>query len=308
LEDPYKALGVAKDATAAQIRSAYRKLAKQHHPDLNPGDAEAEQRFKTVSAANDLLSDPDRRGRFDRGEIDASGQPQAPRSSYREHAEGPAGGRYGPGATYAGGWDEDAFADLFGSAFNGGARGGRDTPRRGGDERYTLRTDFLSAVNGATQRLTLPGGRALDAIIPAGTMDGQVLRLRGQGEAGANGGPSGDALIEIHVAPHAFFERDGRDIRMALPVTLAEAVLGGAVATPTPGGFVQLRIPPHSENGFELRLRGRGVPAHGGHPAGDLYARLKVMVGPPDPELDAFLKAWRPAQPFAPRQAMEALS
>ena len=163
-------------------------------------------------------------------------------------------------------------------------------------------------MNGATQRLNLPGDRALDATIPAGTTDGQVLRLRGQGEAGANGGPNGDALIEIHVASHAFFERDGRDIRMSLPVTLAEAVLGGPVAAPTPGGSVQLRIPPHSDSGSELRLRGRGVPAHGGHPAGDLYARLRVMVGPADPALEAFLKTWRPAQPFAPRQAMESSS
>lgn len=304
MEDPYKTLGVAKDATPAQIRSAYRKLAKQHHPDLNPGNAKAEARFKTVSAANDLLSDPDRRGRFDRGEIDASGQPQAPKSSYREHAEGDAGRRYGRGDQFAGAWNEDDFADIFGSAFGSGARGGRDRPARGRDEHFTLETDFLSAVNGATKRLNLPDGRALDATIPTGTSDGQVLRLRGQGAAGRNGGPDGDALIELHVTPHPFFERDGQNIRMRLPVTLAEAVLGGPVTAPTPGGPVQLRIPPHSDSGSELRLRGRGVPKHGAHAAGDLYARLLVMVGPPNTALEDFLKSWKPEQPFEPRLAM----
>lgn len=305
MEDPYKALGVEKDATPAQIRSAYRKLAKQHHPDLNPGNAKSEARFKTVSAANDLLSDPDRRGRFDRGEIDASGQPQATRSSYREHAESNAGRRYGRGDQNAGGWNEDDFADIFGSAFGSGARAGRDTPARGRDEHFTLETDFLNAVNGATKRLNLPDGRALDATIPAGTSDGQVLRLRGRGAVGRNGGPNGDALIELHVAPHPFFERDGQNIRMRLPVTLAEAVLGGPIFAPTPGGPVQLRIPPNSDSGSELRLRGRGVPKHGPHAAGDLYARLQVMVGPPDAALEAFLKSWAPDPPFDPRQAME---
>lgn len=308
MEDPYKTLGVAKGATQAQIRSAYRKLAKQHHPDLNPGDAKAEERFKSVSAANHLLSDPDLRARFDRGEIDAAGQPQAPRSSYRDHADGEEGQRYGRGPYAAGGWNEDDFADIFGSAFGAGPRGGRNATARGRDEHFTLQTDFLSAVNGATKRLTLPDGRALDAVIPVGTVNGQVLRLRGQGGAGRNGGQAGDALIEIHVAVHPYFERDGQNIRMVLPVTLAEAVLGGPIAAPTPGGSVQLRIPPNSDSGSELRLRGRGVPKHSGHAAGDLYARLKVMVGPPEPALAAFLETWRPENPFDPRQAMESSS
>ena len=296
---------MARDASQAQIRSAYRTLAKQHHPDLNPGNSTSEDRFKRVSAANDLLSDPDRRGRFDRGEIDAAGQPQAPRSSYREYADGQGGQRYGRGGQYAGSFNEDDFAEIFGSAFGGRARGDPSTPARGRDEHFTLETDFLSAVNGATRRLNLPDGRALDATIPAGTNDGQVLRLRGQGAVGRNGGPGGDALIEIHVAPHPFYERDGCNIRMELPVTLAEAVLGGLITAPTPGGPVQLRIPPHSDSGSELRLRGRGIPRHGGHPAGDLYARLRVMVGPPDPALETFLKSWKAEQTFAPRQAME---
>jgi DnaJ-class molecular chaperone len=305
LEDPYKILGVAKAASQDDIRRAYRKLAKKHHPDLNPGNTKAEALFKTVSAANDLLSDPEKRARFDRGEIDADGQEQAPRSSYRDHAQGEPGRRYSAGGSQSGGWNTEDFADIFGSAF-GGARSRGDNARgRGDDEHYVLTTDFLSAINGATQRLNLPDGRTLDAKIPPGTTDGQILRLRGQGGDGWNGGASGDALIEIHVAPHRYFERDGQNIRMTLPVTLTEAVLGGPVEAPTPGGPVRVRIPPGSDSGSELRLRGRGVPLHNGKPAGDLYATLRVVIGTPDEALKAFLIGWKPEQPIDPRIAME---
>ena len=305
MEDPYKILGVAKAATPDDIRRAYRKLAKKHHPDLNPGNAKAEALFKMVSAANDLLSDPDKRARFDRGEIDADGQAQAPRSSYREHAQGEPGRRYSSGGPQAGGWNDEDFADIFGSAFGGGHGRGGHVRGRGEDEHYVLTTDFLSAINGITQRLSLPGGRALDAKIPPGTSEGQILRLRGQGGEGWNGGASGDVLIEIHVAPHRYFERDGQTIRMTLPVTLKEAVLGGPVEAPTPGGPVRVRIPPGSDSGSELRLRGRGVPKHNGQPAGDLYATLRVVIGPPDAALEAFLTSWTPEHPADPRLAME---
>lgn len=305
MEDPYKVLGVATSASQDDIRRAYRKLVKKHHPDLNPGNAKAEALFKTVSAANALLSDPDKRARFDRGELDADGQEQAPRSSYRDHAQGESGRRYSSGGPQAGGWNTDDFADIFGSAFGGAGRRGGDVQARGEDEHYVLTTDFLSAVNGATQKLTLPGGRTLNAKIPPGTAEGQVLRLRGQGGAGWNGGPSGDVRIEIHVAPHRYFERDGQSIRMTLPVTLAEAVLGGLVEAPTPGGPVKVRIPPGSDSGSELRLRGRGVPAHNGRAAGDLYATLRVVIGTPDEALQAFLTGWKPEQPIDPRLAME---
>jgi len=304
VNDPYKTLGVKKDASQDDIRRAYRKLAKQHHPDLNPGNAKAEEVFKGVTAANDLLSDPEKRGQFDRGEIDASGQDQAPRSSYRDYAEGDAGRRYSSGGGF-GGFDTDAFADIFGSAFGGGQGRGGDTPRRGSDEHYSLTADFLNAINGATQRLTLPDGRTRNAKIPPATADGQVLRLRGQGSPGRNGGPAGDALIEIHVAPHPFFKRDGQDIRMELPVTVSEAVLGGSIEAPTPAGPVKMRIPPGSDNGSELRLRGRGVPEHGGQAAGDLYATLRVVIGAPDEALRAFLETWKPEHPTDPRRSLE---
>jgi len=305
VEDPYKTLGVAKSASQDDIRRAYRKLAKKHHPDLNPGNTKAEDIFKGVTAANDLLSDPERRARFDRGEIDASGQEQAPRTSYRDYAEGDAGRRYSRGGADSAGWNTDDFADIFGSAFGSGRGRASDRPQRGPDEHYTLTANFLDAINGATQRLTLPDGRTLNAKIPPGTADGQVLRLRGQGGPGWNGGTPGDALIEIQIAPHRFFIRDGQDIRMELPVTVSEAVLGGPIEAPTPAGAVRVRIPPGSDSGSELRLRGRGVPKHDGGAAGDLYATLRVVVGPPDDALKTFLEGWKPEHPVNPRQSME---
>ncbi len=305
LDDPYKTLGVARDASQEDIRRAYRKLAKQHHPDLNPGNTAAEERFKAISAANVLLSDPIKRGQFDRGEIDAAGQAQPSRPSYRDYAESEHGRRYGP-SRQAGGWSAEDINDIFGAMFNEGPRTTGKHRMRGHDEHYSLTTDFLDAVNGATRRLTLPDGRTLDVKIPPGTADGQTLRLRGQGGKGASGDPDGDALIKISVAPHRYFRRDGQDIRLELPVTLAEAVLGGSIEVPTPGGPVRMRIPPHSDNGTELRLRGRGVPAHGGRAAGDLYATLRLVVGTPDPALEEFLRTWKPEHPTDPRRGMEA--
>jgi DnaJ-class molecular chaperone len=194
---------------------------------------------------------------------------------------------------------------MFGSMFNGDRPSGGKARRHGRDELYSLTTDFLDAVNGATRRLTLPDGRTLDVKIPAGTTDGQVLRLRGQGNGGANGGSDGDALIEIHVTPHRFFRRNDQDIRLELPVSLSEAILGGPVEVPTPGGYVRMKIPSHSDGGTELRLRGRGVPAHDGRAAGDLYATLRMVVGTPDPALEEFLRNWKPEHPADPRRTME---
>lgn len=305
LDDPYKTLGIARDASAEEIRKAYRKLAKQLHPDLNPGNAKAEERFKAVSAANTLLSDPVTRGKFDRGEIDAEGHERHPQAgtrgpSYRQYAEA------GPGQRYA--WREADLSDLFGFGDGGfdEARGsGAKRPRRGHNEHYALAIEFLDAVNGAAPRLTLPDERVLDVMIPPGTRDGQTLRLRGQGGRGSNGGPNGDALIDIHVKPHRFFTRDGQDISLDLPVSLSEAVLGGPVEVPTPRGKVRMQIPQHSDSGTKLRLRGRGVAAHGKHAAGDLYATLRVVIGKPDAALEEFLRNWKPEPAPDPRRAME---
>lgn len=307
MEDPYVTLDISRDASQGDIRSAYRKLAKQHHPDLNPGNAAAEATFKTVSAANELLSDPEKRARFDRGEIDAAGQERPSGPSYREQAESAAGQRYSRSGPQSQGWDDADLNDLFGSMFNQGRRPASG-PRQGEDQRYTLTATFFDAVNGATRRLTLPDGRVLDVKIPAGTSQGQVLRLRGQGGFGVAGGPGGDALIEINIAAHRFFERNGQDINFVLPISLTEAVLGGSVQVPTPAGPVKMRIPPHSDSGAVLRLRGRGVPKHAGAAAGDLHATLRVVTGPADPALEDFLKTWTPAQPFNPRANLETLS
>lgn len=298
MDDPYKVLGVPRTASQDDIRLAYRKLAKKHHPDLNPGNARAEEQFKALSAANEILSDVPKRAQFDRGEIDAAGQPRSPEATYRDYADTESGHRYARSGSQSRGWSPQDIDDMFGSMF------GTNAETRGGDEHYSLDTDFLTAINGATRRLTLPDGRVLDVKIPAGTREGQILRLRGQGGAGSARIPAGDALIEIHVAPHRFFRRDGDDIRLDLPISLSEAVLGGSVEVPTPGGPVKMKLPPHSETGKELRLKGRGVPSHGGRAKGDLYAKLLIVLGPPDPALDEFLRDHKPETTFDPRQDM----
>lgn len=293
-EDPYTVLGLAKTATAEEIRRAYRALAKASHPDLHPGDAGAEARFKAVNAANDLLSDPAKRTQFDRGEIDADGQQAAPeRDFYRDYAQAqPAGGRYGERSA-SGGFEAEDLQDAFGAFFRQ-AGGQANRPRRGQDRSYRLDVPFLDAVNGATERLTLPDGQSLDVRIPPGLTDGQVLRLRGKGAPGLAGGPDGDALIEVSVFPHPVFRREGTDLVIDVPVTFREAILGAKVDVPTPRGRVSLAVPPRSETGARLRLRGRGVAAHAGQPAGDLYAVLRVCVGPIDEALQTFLLQWAP--------------
>ena len=311
--NPYETLGVKKDATAAQIKAAYLKLAKKHHPDLNPGDARAEERFKSISAANDLLGDSEKRARFDRGEIDAAGQERPPeRKFYRGFAEGAQGGRYrsaGGGVGGSGGADpglHDIFADLFRNGnFPGGAGAGaqqRDQRMRGNDQNYQLSVSFIEAALGASRRLTLPDGRTLDVTIPPGIEAGQILRLRGQGEPGWNAGPAGDALIEVDILPHPYFRREGDDIHLDLPVTAAEAALGAKIAVPTPAGPVNMSIPRHSDTGKQLRLRGKGIQGHGGRAAGDLYVTLKIVLGTPDPALEAALKAFYERHPIDPRQ------
>jgi DnaJ-class molecular chaperone len=305
-EDPYDTLGVKRDATPEQIRAAYRKLAKKHHPDLNPGDKKAEARFKDISAANELLSDAEKRARFDRGEIDAAGQERPERNFYRNYAEGEAGRRY---TGQPGGFEEaelgDILSELFGQRMRGGGSGA-GVRMRGQDIRYSLDVAFLDTVTGATRRLALPDGKDLDVRIPPGVTDGQVLRLRGQGGAGLSGGEAGDALIEIHILPHRHFRRDGRDLLLDLPVTLHEAVLGGRIEVPTPAGAVAMTVPAGSDTGSKLRLRGRGIAASGGQTAGDLIVTLRVVLGTADPALESFLRDHpAPADADPRRQIME---
>jgi DnaJ-class molecular chaperone len=288
MNDPYQELGVAKTATADEIKKAYRKLAKQHHPDLNPGSAASAARFKDISAAYDLLSDPDKRARFDRGEIDAGGQERAEASYYRSYGGGPQGAKYRAGA----GFDpSDLFSDLFSRAGQGGEDFG-EFRMRGGDIAYALTIDFVEAAKGTTKRLSFPDGRTLDVTVPPGSEDGQVLRLRGQGRPGLGGGSPGDALIEISVAPHPFFRRDGNDVLVEIPITLTEAVLGGKITVPTIDGPVSMTVPPASNTGSRLRLRGRGIAARGGS-RGDQYVTLQVVLPPtPDEALRKFVESW----------------
>jgi len=310
MNDPYKTLGVSKTASADEIKKAYRKLAKQHHPDLNPGSAQAASKFKDISGAYDLLSDADKRGRFDRGEIDAAGQERADSSFYRSHAGGPQGARYRSNA----GFDpSDIFADMFARAGQGGAGGGgfgfgrgggdfQEFRMRGSDQSYTLTVDFIEAAKGAQKRLSFPDGRTLDVNVPAGTETRTVLRLRNQGQPGTGGGPAGDALIEITVEPHPLFRREGNNVLVELPVTLTEALLGGKINVPTIEGPVSMTVPAGSNTGTKLRLRGRGI-APKGAAAGDQYITLKVMLPKePDEALSDFIKTW-PGREYDVRSA-----
>ena len=307
MSNPYEVLGVSKAASADEIRKAYRKLAKKYHPDLNPGKAEAEQRFKDLTAAYNLLSDSDKRARFDRGEIDAEGQERPQRRYYRDFAGGPGGERYhgGGGGTFAADDLEDVFADLFGG---GGFAGAGHTEMRikGATVRLSLTLDFLDAVKGGKHRVTMPDSRTLDVDLPSGLDDGGTVRLKGLGLPGIGGGPAGDALITVQVRPHPWFKRDGGDIRLDLPVTLAEAVLGAKVRVPTIDGPVMLSVPKGANNGAVLRLKGKGILDPHTGARGDQYVTLRIALPEqPDPALEEFVKTWSPAD-YNPRRAMEA--
>ena len=305
-QTPYEVLGVKRDASAADIRTAYRKLAKEFHPDLNPGKPAAEARFKAVTAAYDILSDPDKRGRYDRGEIDESGA-ERPRYSYRPHAEGAHGWKYQPEGEMDVGDLDDLFA-MFGRGARRGRQAGEGFSMPGPDRQFALTIDFVEAATGGTKRLALSPDEWLDVTIPPGINDGQVLRLKGKGAPGFGGGPPGDALIEVHVAPHRFFRRDGDDIHVELPVGLAEAVLGARIPVPTVTGPVTMTIPKGSDTGTRLRLRGKGIHRRG-RTAGDQYVTLNVVIGASgDQELAEFIKGWADKHPTDPRRDMAASS
>jgi DnaJ-class molecular chaperone len=301
-EDPYAILGVKREASQDEIRSAYRGLAKKLHPDLNPGDKQAEEKFKQVSAAYDLLGDPEKRARFERGEIDASGAERPRERYYRDFHT--AGANENPYHTTGGFADfvenEDILAEILG-------RGeGRTRFRiRGQDVNYRLPVDFLEAVNGATKRITMPDGATFDVVIPAGTRDAQVLRLRGKGGPGVGGAPAGDALVEIEVRPHRLFTRKDDDIQIELPISLPEAVLGAKLDVPTPTGAVRMTIPKGANTGSVLRLKGKGVARKDGS-RGDEYVTLKIVLPQPlDAEIEEFARRWQAGQSHDPRRDLE---
>lgn len=304
-DDPYAVLGLTRNATEDDIRRSFRKLAKELHPDLNPGDKAAAERFKKVTAAYELLSDPERRKRYDRGEIDASGEP---RRAYQPHgAGGPFSWRTGRAGSPPSGEEHDfpftdIFSDLFGSARGGRGRTG-GAGLRGSDVRYTLEIDFVEAVAGAKKRVTLPEGGMLDLVVPEGVSDGQVLRLKGKGSPGFRGGEPGDALVEVKVRPHPQFARDGDDITIEVPIALDEAVLGAKIEVPTVTGRVQLTIPKGTSSGRVFRLRGKGVRNSTTGITGDQLVTVKIVLPDQiDDSLAYFMSEWRQKHAYNPRK------
>ena len=297
MTNPYEILGVAPTATSEDIQKAYRTLAKKLHPDLNPGDKAAEEKFKEVTAAYDLLGDAEKRKRFDAGEIDATGAERPQQRFYRDYATSDHAHPYTSDSGYADFMDaDDALAELLRRGQQARAN------RRGEDLHYRLPIDFVESITGANKRLTLPDGGTLDVKIPPGLVDGQILRLRGKGAPGAGKGGTGDALIEVEVLPDRRFTREGDDISLELPISLSEAVLGGRIRVPTPTGDVTMSVPKGSNTGTTMRLKGKGAPRRaGGH--GDQFVKLKVVLPEsPDPELEAFVSSWKKGKAFDPRQ------
>ncbi|HEY8351865.1 MAG TPA: J domain-containing protein [Sphingomonadales bacterium] len=298
----YSILGVPKTASAAEIKKAYRKLAKELHPDLHPGDQKIAERFKEVSAAYAILGDEKQRARYDRGEIDENGVERGYggfQNAYRQYQRAGAGARGrgfeggfegGFGGGFSGFSAEDLFSDIFSNLRQGGGR--RPTPSRGADRIYEVTIDFMDAVKGTKRRISLENGRTLNVTIPKGVREGQQIRLKGQGGPGVNGGPSGDALIEVKITPHPRFRREGNDIHVDLPITLAEAVLGGQVRVPTIDGAVNMTIPAGSNTGKIMRLKGRGAEGPDGV-RGDQYVKIQVMLPDViDDELRKAIEAW----------------
>jgi len=310
--DPYQELGVAKTASADEVRKAFRKLAKQHHPDTNPGDKAAEEKFKRVAAAFDIVGDAEKRAKFDRGEIGADGRQRgysggaSPGGGFHPGSYGYSGAYGpGPGAGSRTQFDEVDLGDILGEMFGRGGRqrssGFGSPPPKGADVRGKVEIDLEEAITGAKKRLAFSDGRTIEVTIPKGAADGQTLRLKGQGQPGRGG--SGDALIEITVRPHHLYRREGDALVMDLPISAPDAILGGKVTAPTPDGAVSLTVPRGSNSGAVLRLKGRGLPDMKTGKRGDLLARLVVTLPERiDPELEKFAEEWRDKRPYTPRR------
>jgi len=329
MRDPYEVLGVQRGASAAAIKSAYRKLAKKHHPDANKDDPKAAERFAELNMANEILGDEEKRKQFDRGEIDAEGKPRFqgfegggfPGGGSRRagpggfeytfhRGGGPGGGGFSAGG--GGGGFEDILKSMFGAQAGagpgmGGARGGGfeyDMPFAADlDVSVAMTVSLEDAAQGATRRVRLPSGKELNVKIPAGVENGQQIRLKGQGQE-APGHRPGDVLITVTIAPHPYFKVDGNDLRLDLPITLDEAVLGGKVRVPTLGGAVQLSIPKNTSSGRTFRLKGKGLPNKGS--PGDLFVTTRIALPDGnDAELEALMEKWRTDHPYNPRRDLE---
>jgi DnaJ-class molecular chaperone len=327
MRDPYEVLGVTKNATPAALKSAYRRLAKKLHPDANKQDKSAAGKFAELNAAYEILGDEDKRKAFDRGEIDAEGKPRfqgfggfRPGSGHRAggfgqdaHFEsftwGPEGVQRGAGRGAGGtrGGIDDILKEMFGGMAGGGRRThfegedfGAAGAGRGGDATGSVTITLPEVATGTSRRVLLPTGKEIDVKIPAGLVDGQTIRLKGQGLRGPTG-TAGDALITVTVAPHALFQRDGANLRIDLPVTLYEAVLGGRVRVPTLDGAVELAIPPGTSSGRTMRVKGKGLPSKEG--TGDLYATVRIILPEGgDADLEELMRKWRDGKPYDPRR------
>ncbi|MGO8911734.1 MAG: DnaJ C-terminal domain-containing protein [Bradyrhizobium sp.] len=317
MRDPYEVLGVPRGASAAAIKSAYRKLAKKHHPDSNKNDPKAASRFSEINSANEIIGDAEKRKQFDSGEIDAEGKPRFQGFPGGGGPRGRAGaGGFethtfrtgGAGASgFGGGGFEDILNSMFGAAAARGARGGAGntfefdpgTIALDLDLSVSMTVSLEESVKGVEKRVRLPTGKELNVKIPAGVVAGQQIRLKGQGDT-APGHPPGDLLITVNIAPHAFFKVEGSDLRLDLPITLYEAVLGGKIRVPTLGSAVELSIPKNTSSGRTFRLKGKGLPKTGG--AGDLFVTTRIMLPDGnDAELETLMQKWRDAHPYNPR-------
>jgi len=308
MRDPYNVLGLAKTASAGEIKSAFRKLAKKYHPDQSK-EPKAKERFAEIGQAYEILGDEKKRAAFDRGEIDAEGKPRAPQ--FEGFGAGPGGGgggfrnfhfEFGDGAG-ARNIDPDIFAELFGA----GARGRSRAPQKGEDVAVAVAVPLAQAATGGDVRVTLPTGKTLDVAVPVGFEDGKAIRLRGQGEPSRRGGPPGDALVTLRYAPHPLFRVEGRDLRLDLPITLYEAVLGAKVRAPTLSGAVEITVPAGTSSGRVLRLRGKGLPGAGEAAAGDLLVALRIALPQgEDKALAELMREWRDENPYDPRRGMSA--
>jgi DnaJ-class molecular chaperone len=313
MRDPYTVLGVQKSADMAEIKKAYRKLAKKFHPDQSK-DPQAKDKFAEVSAAYEILGDEKKRGQFDRGEIDAEGKPRF--QGFEGFGAGGPGGftrraspggfehfEFRSGGPGQGGFDaSDLFSELFGGA-GAQRRGAQSRPLpRGEDVTVQITVSLSEAVHGGKSRVSLPTGRTLEVSVPAGIEDGQQIRLKGQGQPSPFGGEAGDAMVTVKIANHSYFRVDGRDLRLDLPLTLYEAVLGAKVNVPTLDGKVELNVPAGSNGGRTLRLRGKGLPNPGGT-SGDLLVTLRIVLpDETDPDLLALAQKWQKQKPYDPRQ------
>jgi DnaJ-class molecular chaperone len=313
MRDPYTVLGVSRSASEADIKKAFRKLAKQHHPDQNKNDPKAQAKFAEVNQAYEIIGDREKRAKFDRGEIDAEGKPRfagfegfegfrpGSRSGAFEFEFGPGGFRT-RGGRPAGGPDP---ADLFSDLFAGLGGGARTRPReahfaKGQDVAATVALSFIDAAKGTKARVRLPTGKDVEVAIPPGTVSGKTMRLRGQGHPALHGGEAGDVILTVVVEPHPLFQADGTDLRLTLPVTLDEAVLGGKVRVPTLDGPVNLTLPAGTNSGKTLRLKGKGLPSAG--TPGDLYVTIMVVLPDGDPDLTRLAEALREKRPYTVRR------